>query len=216
MTRFIARGLFLSAIAAAVATAPALSQQAEATRPVPYPVIPPAQYRDAIANGTRTHTGEPGPSYWQQWADYTIRGRLVPGSKRVEGEVEIIYHNQSPDTLSYVALHLLQNLHAEGAARGDEAEVTGGVELGRVAASGSDLATTEWGLQQDGIYESNPVSINRGVRIATHVLAPAVVYWTTEKMHQRGRKKLALALRIGLMVAYSYAAMHNIRTVNNP
>jgi hypothetical protein len=48
------------------------------------------------------------------------------------------------------------------------------------------------------------------------VVAPAVVYWTTEEMHKRGRRKLALALRIGLMVAYSYAAIHNIRTVNEP
>jgi hypothetical protein len=88
--------------------------------------------------------------------------------------------------------------------------------VGMFAASGGDLATTEWGLRQDGIYEGNPVSTHRGTRIATHVVAPAVVWWTTEKMHKRGRKKLALALRIGLMVAYSYAAMHNIRTVNNP
>jgi hypothetical protein len=88
--------------------------------------------------------------------------------------------------------------------------------VGMFAASGGDLVTTEWGLQQDGIYESNPVSTHRGVRIATHVAAPAVVYWATEEMHKKGKKKLALALRIGLMVAYSYVAIHNIRTVNDP
>jgi hypothetical protein len=88
--------------------------------------------------------------------------------------------------------------------------------VGMFAASGADVVTTEWGLQQDGIYEGNPVSTNRGVRIATHVAAPAVVYWATEEMHKKGRKKLALAIRIGLMVAYSYVAIHNIRTVNEP
>jgi hypothetical protein len=88
--------------------------------------------------------------------------------------------------------------------------------VGMFAASAGDIGTTEWGLRQDGIYEGNPISTNRGVRIATHVVAPAVVWWTTEKMHKQGRKKLALVLRIGLMVAYSYAAMHNIHTVNNP
>ena len=84
------------------------------------------------------------------------------------------------------------------------------------AASAGDLATTEWGLTQPGIYEGNPVSTYRGVRIATHVVAPAVVWWTTEKIHKKGHKKLAIAIRIGLMVAYSYAAAHNLHTVNNP
>ena len=27
----------------------------------------------AVSLGTRTHTGEPGPKYWQQWADYPPR-----------------------------------------------------------------------------------------------------------------------------------------------
>lgn len=88
--------------------------------------------------------------------------------------------------------------------------------VGMFAASVGDLTTTEWGLTQPGIYEGNPVSTHRGVRIATHVVAPAVVWWTTEKIHKKGHKKLALALRIGLMVAYSYAAAHNLHTVNNP
>jgi hypothetical protein len=84
------------------------------------------------------------------------------------------------------------------------------------AASAGDVATTEWGLAQPGIYEGNPVSTHRGVRIATHVVAPAVVWWTTEEMHKRGRKKLAFAIRIGLMIAYSYATAHNLRTINSP
>jgi hypothetical protein len=86
--------------------------------------------------------------------------------------------------------------------------------VGMFAASGGDLVTTEWGLQRPGIYEGNPIASNRGVRIATHVVAPAVVWWTTEKMQKSGHKKLALIIRIGLMAAYSYAAMHNVHTVN--
>jgi hypothetical protein len=86
--------------------------------------------------------------------------------------------------------------------------------VGLFAASAGDLATTEWGLKYPGLYEGNPMADNRGVRIATHVLAPAIVWWTTEKMHKAGRKKLALGIRIGLMVAYSYAAIHNVRMVH--
>jgi hypothetical protein len=84
------------------------------------------------------------------------------------------------------------------------------------AASSGDLVSTEWGLTQPGISEGNPIASKRSVRIATHVLAPAIVWWTTEKMHQSGNKKLALALRIGLMVAYSYATVHNLHAATNP
>lgn len=124
----------------AVVAGSAPAQRPATTRPVPYPVVPTAEFRHAIANGTRTETGSPGPAYWQQWADYTIRTRLDPESKRINGSAQISYHNNSPDTLSFVVMHLLQNLHALGAARGSRAEVTGGVELGRVAVSGRDLS----------------------------------------------------------------------------
>ncbi len=111
-----------------------------ASRPIPYPVVPPAQFQRAIENGTRTTTGEPGPSYWQQWTDYTLTARLLPEEKRLEGTARIVYHNRSPDSLPGVALHLFQNLHAEGAMRNEPAEVTGGVELKRVVAAGEELA----------------------------------------------------------------------------
>lgn len=83
---------------------------------------------------------------------------------------------------------------------------------GMVAASAADLMTTEWGLSR-GLSEGNPVASGRGLRIATHVVGPAAVWWTTERLEQSGRPKLALSLRIALMAAYSYAAIHNVRKV---
>jgi hypothetical protein len=90
---------------------------------------------------------------------------LDPHSKRVEGFAQISYHNNSPDTLSFVALHLLQNLHAEGAARGSQVEVTGGVELRRVLLSDQEMQVREAverpGYTVDGtvlrIYPPSPV-----------------------------------------------------------
>lgn len=99
------------------------------------------------------------------------------------------------------------------AAGGDFFQFAG---MGMFAASAGDLVTTEWGLRQEGIYEGNPISSNRGVRIASHVVAPAVVWWATEKMQKKGQQKLALLLRIGLMVTYSYATVHNMHTINRP
>ncbi len=87
---------------------------------------------------------------------------------------------------------------------------------GMFLGAAGDLATTEWGLAQPGIRESNVLAANRGVRISTHVLAPALVWWTTDEIRKSGHPKLAFALRIGITLAYSYAVAHNLRTINAP
>jgi hypothetical protein len=82
--------------------------------------------------------------------------------------------------------------------------------FGLFAASAADFASTEWGLSR-GLQEGNPVAGRRGIRLAHHVVGPAAVYWTTERLRRSGKTKLALGLRIALMSAYSYAAFHNLR-----
>jgi hypothetical protein len=123
-------------------------QAQDSERPIPYPVIPSAGFQQAVANGTRTTTGEPGPDYWQQWTDYDIRARLLPEEKRLEGSVHIVYHNRSPDPLPVVIVHLLQNLHAEGVVRNRPALITGGVEIKRVAVAAQELDETGGGFAQ--------------------------------------------------------------------
>lgn len=85
--------------------------------------------------------------------------------------------------------------------------------LGLFAASAADFATTEWGLSQ-GLREGNPVASERGVRLLHHVVGPAAVFWTTERLQKSGRTKLALGLRVALMAAYGYAAIHNLQQVS--
>lgn len=85
--------------------------------------------------------------------------------------------------------------------------------VGMFAAAAGDLATTELGLRSPEIVEMNPMQRNRGVRIATHIAVPALLFWATERASKSGNRKLALLIRIGASVAYSYAAMHNARTL---
>ena len=84
--------------------------------------------------------------------------------------------------------------------------------VGMFAASAADLITTERGLSQ-GFAEGNPAASQRGLRIATHVVGTMAVYYTTEKLQRTGKTKTALLLRISLMAAYSYAAIHNARLI---
>ena len=88
--------------------------------------------------------------------------------------------------------------------------------IGMFAASAGDLASTEWGLTQPGIYEANPLAAHRGVRVSTHALVPAAVWWASKRLHQNGHDRAALWVRIAVTAAYGYAVMHNLRTAGSP
>jgi len=59
---------------------------------------------------TRTASGAPGHRYWQQRADYTIRATLDEATRSIKGAGTVTYHNNSPDTLSYLWVQLDQNI----------------------------------------------------------------------------------------------------------
>ena len=58
----------------------------------------------------RRASGAPGPSYWQQQADYVIDVELDEMNNRILGSETITYHNNSKDTLDYLWMQLDQNL----------------------------------------------------------------------------------------------------------
>ncbi len=60
-------------------------------------------------NYYRSGSGQPGPGYWQNRADYKISVRLDENNDEISGEDQITYTNNSPDNLSYVWLQLDQN-----------------------------------------------------------------------------------------------------------
>ncbi len=65
---------------------------------------------------TRTASGAPGHRYWQQQADYDIAVTLDEKNHTISGTETITYHNNSPDTLSYLWLQLDRNRHHPQAA----------------------------------------------------------------------------------------------------
>jgi hypothetical protein len=139
---------------AALAVAGCAPSPATTTAPTPVPetrgepraapptdsLAPSPDFARAVARGTRTSRGEPGPRYWQQWAHYTIDARLVPAARRLEGTARIVYFNRSPDTLAALHVDLTQNVHAPEAVRNEPAETTGGVTLTRVEVDGRRVA----------------------------------------------------------------------------
>lgn len=61
----------------------------------------------------RTASGNPGPEYWQNGADYSIEARLDEANGTLTGKVEIRYTNNSPEALDFVWLSLEQNRFTE-------------------------------------------------------------------------------------------------------
>ena len=75
----------------------------------PHDLFAPNQYLPSN-NITRSASGEPGPGYWQNRADYTIKVKLDETKKEVSGYVILNYRNNSPQSLPFLWLQLDQNL----------------------------------------------------------------------------------------------------------
>jgi hypothetical protein len=103
----------------------------------PYPVAETRGFAAAVARGTRSRSGTPGPRYWQQWARYRLAAELDPATARLTGRGSVRYFNRAPDTLPDVWVHLHQNLFAPGAPRNEAVPPTTGMELTRVVAQGA-------------------------------------------------------------------------------
>ena len=122
-----------------------------AQRPRPYPVVTPPDVQRAIAAGTRTADGRPGPRYWQNTASYRLDARLDPTTTVLSATGTITYRNASPDTLRFLVLKLRQNIHAPGVPRNRPVTVTGGLSLAHLAVEGQAMAEVG-GLPEPGQY----------------------------------------------------------------
>ena len=75
------------------------------------------QLKDELAtpNSFRTASGAPGRDYYQQKVDYVMDIELDDENKKIYGEEEITYLNNSPDDLSYLWIQLDQNIRKKDA-----------------------------------------------------------------------------------------------------
>jgi hypothetical protein len=72
------------------------------------------QFYPYPGNDFRSASGEPGPRYWQNRADYNIVSTLDTAAHSVKGNVTITYTNNSPDNLPFLWLQLDQNIYQAG------------------------------------------------------------------------------------------------------
>lgn len=84
------------------------------------------QFYPYPGNEFRSASGEPGPHYWQNRADYRINCTLDTGKNTVTGEVEINYTNNSPDDLKFIWLQVDQNIYKKDSRATATTTQTGG------------------------------------------------------------------------------------------
>src|SRR5258708_26054105 len=101
--RFILPVLFfISAVGAIWAQTPSHYDQHKAFDPFFYP---------SFGTVYRSATGEPGPKYWSNSADYAINTTLDTTKHELSGAVTITYTNNTPDNLPFLWLQLDQNIY---------------------------------------------------------------------------------------------------------
>src|SRR6185436_6871831 len=74
---------------------------------------PPDTYRNAD-NPYYWKNRPPYPGYWQQDVSYTIKAKIDDAENIIDGNLELTYWNNSPDTLTFVYFHLYQNAFQPG------------------------------------------------------------------------------------------------------
>ena len=99
----------------------------------------PRNIQTAYDKGTRSTIGTPGKNYWQNFADYNLQVSFEPSKRLLRGSEDILYTNNSPDTLNEIIFKLYPNIYQKGADRSvliDSLDVTRGVQINHFEIDG--------------------------------------------------------------------------------
>ena len=158
----------------------------------------PRNIKLAYDHGTRSATGAPGKSYWQNKGKYDIIVTVTPETKIVSGVEKIVYTNNSPDTLRTIAIRFVNNFHKPLAPRGGYTNpniLTSGLEINSFAINGDDynIDSKNWGTVA-GIRLKKPILPHSSVTLD--------ISWNYPLSKQSGREGQIDSTTF--FVAYSY------------
>jgi hypothetical protein len=111
-------------------------------------IFVPLELQEAYRKGTRSMDGKPGPSYWQNRADYAIKADFDPEKGFLSGQEIISYQNNSPEEVSSLTIRLYQDLYKKGNMRFrsvDPEDIHDGVKITKVSINGKSVALSDLG-----------------------------------------------------------------------
>lgn len=113
----------------------------------------PKEIRSAVENGTRSNTGKPGNSYWQNSADYDINVRVDSYTKILSASARIKYYNNSPSSLNMLAFRIYQDFSRPGKSRDwevNEKNLSDGMLISSLAVDNNPVALNSKNVSRSG------------------------------------------------------------------
>ena len=147
------------------------------------PMLPTLQ--PAYTKQTRDLSGRPGKNYWQNKASYALKADFNPDSRVLKGSEEIVYENNSPDTLKQIWFKLYPNLYAKNAERKstriDQSDLTDGVAIAELKIGGKNYTSTMYTIAGTNMYmDIQPLAPGKSVKVSV-----AYAYTLNKGSHTR-------------------------------
>jgi hypothetical protein len=144
----------------------------------------PRNIKNAYLKGTRSKDGKPGRNYWQNHGKYDITVSVDEKSKLVRGFENILYTNNSPDTLKSLTIRFVNNIHKPQAPRGGyvgEDFLSSGLKISSLKIEGQTytVKSEDWGTTAD-ITLKSPLLPRSTVNLA--------IAWNYPLSKQSGRE----------------------------
>ena len=113
----------------------------------------PNNIKKAYEKGSRSFDGKPGKNYFQNTTDYAIDVEFDPQSRLIKGTENIVFTNNSPDSLRIVVFNLYGNLYKKGGTRRvsiDPGDAGDGFVLAKLLFNGEPIDLDSQAVSVDG------------------------------------------------------------------
>ena len=164
----------------------------------------PRPVKRAYVKRTRSPDGKPGANYWQNRARYTITLTAAPPDRKITGTEQIVYVNNSPDTLRRVVIRLIVNIHKPGAPRAGgaaDAYLTSGLHVDAFTVNGQ---SRPW---QDAVFTVAPVVLP--APLMPHDSVRLGFDWHYDMSRQAGREGAIDSTTFFLAYAYPRVSVYD-------
>lgn len=134
----------------------------------------------AYEKKTRSFDGRPGPNYWINRSDYTIKAELIPQTRTINGHARITFYNNSPDSLNTFVFRLYQDVMKKGNPRDfsiSANDLTEGIKIDTLIINdnGVDFKSKSYRVLRTG---TNLIISNFPSKVAPKGFAKIEVKWS--------------------------------------
>lgn len=149
----------------------------------------PRNVKRAFDAETRSPDGKPGKNYWQNRATYNISLNVAPPNRTVTGTEDIVYTNNSPNTLENIVFRLELNSHMPEAPRDSPITtdyLTSGVHIDEYTENGKVKPWTERNPEEGKGYTWEVMKLDK--KLAPHESVKFTFKWHVDMSAKSGRE----------------------------